>query len=35
MGFVNDKERPMVTINNNINKYVAAKHITSLFNKTA
>jgi hydrogenase maturation factor HypE len=35
IGFVNDKERPMVTINNNINKYVAAKHITSLFNNTA
>jgi selenophosphate synthase len=32
IGFVTDKERPMVTINNNINKYVAAKHITSLFN---
>lgn len=32
IGFVNDKEKPMVTINNNINKYVAAKHITSLFN---
>ena len=35
IGFVNDKERPMVTIDNNINKYVAAKHITSLFNHTA
>jgi selenophosphate synthase len=35
IGFVNDKERPMVTINNNINKYVAAKHITSLFNNKA
>ena len=32
IGFVNDKEKPMVTINNNISKYVAAKHITSLFN---
>jgi selenophosphate synthase len=32
IGFVNDKERSMVTINNNINKFVAAKHITSLFN---
>ena len=32
IGFVNDKERSMVTINNNISKYVAAKHITSLFN---
>jgi len=32
IGFVSDKERPMVTINNNINKFVAAKHITSLFN---
>lgn len=32
IGFVNDKERSMVTIKNNINKYVAAKHITSLFN---
>ena len=32
IGFVNHKEKPMVTINNNINKYVAAKHITSLFN---
>jgi selenophosphate synthase len=35
IGFVNDKERPMVTINNNINKFVAAKHITSLFNISA
>jgi selenophosphate synthase len=35
IGFINDKERPMVTINNNINKYVAAKHITSLFNISA
>ena len=32
IGFVNDKERSIVTINNNINKFVAAKHITSLFN---
>jgi selenophosphate synthase len=31
IGFVTDKEASMVTINNNINKYVAAKHITSLF----
>ena len=35
IGFVKDKERSMVTINNNINKYVAAKHITSLFNISA
>jgi len=32
IGFINDKEKPMVTISNNINRYVAAKHITSLFN---
>ena len=32
IGYVNDKERSIVTINNNINKFVAAKHITSLFN---
>jgi hypothetical protein len=25
----------MVTINNNINKYVAAKHITSLFSMSS
>jgi len=32
IGFINDREKPMVTISNNINRYVAAKHITSLFN---
>ena len=32
IGFVNAKERSMVTINRNINKFVAAKHISSLFN---
>ena len=32
IGFVSDKERSRVTINNTVSKYVAAKHITSLFN---
>jgi selenophosphate synthase len=35
IGFVKDKERSMVTINNNITKYIAAKHIISLFNISA
>ena len=35
IGFVNDRERSMVTINNSINKFVAAKHITSLFNTSS
>jgi selenophosphate synthase len=35
IGFVTDKGRPLVTINNNIKKYVAANHITSLFNLTS
>ncbi|HEY6949280.1 MAG TPA: hypothetical protein VI146_01620 [Nitrososphaeraceae archaeon] len=35
IGFVTDKERPMVTINNVIKKYVAANHITSLFSMSS
>lgn len=35
IGFVTDKERPMVTINNAIKKYVAANHITSLFSMSS
>lgn len=35
IGFVTNKEGPMVTINKIINKYVAAKHITSHFSMSS